>query len=231
MVMPIGSLVNAGAILAGAALGRIAGRVFSEKLRTDLFSTLGLCVLLLGLKMGLAADDLVGPVISCVLGLITGEALDLAGRLTAAGQAVRRLLKSGNEKFTEGLVTATIIMGAGAMGLVGAIEEGLGGGRSILYSKSILDFFMAAMLGAAYGSGVPFSAGPILFYQGGVTLMAGALAPYFTAGLRSGLSAAGGLLVMAIGLKLLGIRLPAVENLLPALVYVAVISLVFQGQG
>jgi uncharacterized membrane protein YqgA involved in biofilm formation len=173
------------------------------------------------------AGDLVVPVISCVLGLITGEALNLAGRLETAGRAVKRLLKSGNEKFTDGLVTATIIMGVGAMGLVGAIEEGLGGGRSILYSKSILDFFMAVMLGAAYGSGVPFSAGPILLYQGGVTLLAGALAAYFTAGFRNGLSAVGGLLVMAIGLKLLGLRLPAVENLLPALVYVAVISLVF----
>jgi uncharacterized membrane protein YqgA involved in biofilm formation len=173
------------------------------------------------------ADALVGPVISCVLGLITGEALNLSGRFQAAGQAVKRLLKSGNGKFTDGLVTATIIMGVGAMGLVGAIEEGLGNGRSILYSKSILDFFMAAMLGAAYGSGVPFSAGPILLYQGGVTLLAGALAPYFTAGLRSGLSAVGGLLVMAIGLNLLGLRLPAVENLLPALIYVAVVSLVF----
>jgi len=225
--MPIGSLVNAGAILAGAALGLAAGRLLGERLRAAVFPTLGLCVLLLGLKMGLLADDLVGPIISCVLGLITGEALDLAGRLEAAGQTVKRLLKSGNEKFTNGLVTATIIMGVGAMGLLGAIEEGLGGGRAILYSKSILDFFIAAMLGAAYGSGVPFSAGPILLYQGGVTLLAGALAPYFTAGLRSGLSAVGGLLVMAIGLNLLGLRLPAVENLLPALVYVAVVSLVF----
>jgi uncharacterized membrane protein YqgA involved in biofilm formation len=227
MVLPIGSLVNAGAILAGAALGMAAGHLLSEKLRAALFPTLGLCVLLLGLKMGLAASDLVIPIISCVLGLITGEALNLAGRLEAAGQAVKRLLRSGNEKFTDGLVTATIIMGVGAMGLVGAIEEGLGGDRSILYSKSILDFFMAAMLGAAYGSGVPFSAGPILLYQGGVTLLAGSLAPFFTAELRSGLSAAGGLLVMAIGCNFLGLRPIAVENLLPALVYVTLLSLVF----
>jgi len=226
MVLPIGSLVNAGAILAGAAFGLVAGRAFGEGLRAALFPALGLCVLLLGIKMGLMADDLVVLVISCVLGLITGEIFGLSGRLKAAGQAVKRLLRSRNEKFTDGLVTATIIMGVGAMGLVGAIEEGLGNGRSILYSKSILDFFMAAMLGAAYGSGVPFSAGPILLYQGGVTLLAGTLAPWFTAGLRSGLSAAGGLLVMAIGMNLLGLKPIAVENLLPALVYVAVLSLV-----
>jgi uncharacterized membrane protein YqgA involved in biofilm formation len=227
MVLPIGSLVNAGAILAGAVFGLAAGRALREGLRESLFPTMGLCVVLLGLKMGLAADDLVIPVISCVLGLVTGEALNLAGRLQEAGRAVKRILKSDNEKFTDGLVTATIIMGAGAMGLVGAIEEGLGGGRSILYSKSILDFFMAAMLGAAYGSGVPLSAGPILIYQGGVTLLAGSLAPWITDSLRSGLSAAGGLLVMAIGLNLLGLKPIAVENLLPALVYVAILSLIF----
>jgi uncharacterized membrane protein YqgA involved in biofilm formation len=227
MVLPIGSLVNAGAILAGALFGLAAGRALSEGLRASLFPAMGLCVVLLGLKMGLSADDLVIPVISCVLGLITGELLNLAGRLQAAGRTVKRLLKSGNEKFTDGLVTATIIMGVGAMGLVGAIEEGLGGGRSILYSKSILDFFMAAMLGAAYGSGVPLAAGPILLYQGGVTLLAGSLTPWITDDLRSGFSAAGGLLVMAIGLNLLGLKPIAVENLLPALVYVALLSLVF----
>ena len=224
MTAPVGSLVNAGAILAGAALGLAAGRAIGEELRAALFQVLGVCVVLLGVQMGLASADLVVPVISCVLGLITGEALRLADRLNAAGEAFKRLLRSRNAKFTDGLVTATLIMGVGAMGLVGAMEEGLGGGRSVLYSKSILDFFMAMMLGSVYGSGVAASAAPILVYQGGVTFLSGALAPYFTAGLRGGLTGAGGLLVMAIGLNLLGLRPIAVSNLLPALVYAAALS-------
>ncbi|MDR3038584.1 MAG: DUF554 domain-containing protein [Candidatus Adiutrix sp.] len=225
MVIPVGALVNAGAIVAGAGLGLAAGRAISARLRDSLFQILGVCVVLLGTRMGLAASDLVIPVVSCVLGLITGEALNLAGRLNAAGDAFKRLLKSGNEKFTDGLVTATIIMGVGAMGLVGSMEEGLGGSRTILYSKSILDFFMAMMLGSVYGSGVLASAAPILAYQGGVTLLAGGLAPHFTDGLRAGLTATGGLLVMGIGLNLLGLKPIAVSNLLPALVYVAALSL------
>ncbi|MDR2945184.1 MAG: DUF554 domain-containing protein [Candidatus Adiutrix sp.] len=226
--MPIGSIVNAGAAAAGALLGLWVGGILSEKLRDSLFQVLGLCVLLIGLKMAWAAQDLLPVIFSCVLGIVTGEALNLTDRLTRGGEAVKRLLRSKNEKFTEGLVTSSLIICIGAMGLVGCLEEGLGGSRATLYSKSILDFCITMMLAAAYGSGVVASAVPLLIYQGALTLLAGVAAPYLTEGLRATLISTGGLMIVGIGTNLIGVKPIAISNLLPALVY-AVILGIFMG--
>ncbi|MDR0881490.1 MAG: DUF554 domain-containing protein [Candidatus Adiutrix sp.] len=224
MIVPVGALVNAGAVVVGGGLGLAAGRIIGQDLRDSVFQVLGLCTVLIGLKMAWVAPEVMVVIISCVLGALTGQALGLAGRLARAGDAVKKMCRSGNEKFTDGLVTTSLIICVGAMGLVGSLEEGLGGSPSILYAKSILDFFAVAMLASVYGSGAVFSAGPLLIYQGGLTLAAGLLQPYLTKNIENSLVATGGLLVMAIGCNLLGLKRITVENLLPALVYAVVIG-------
>ncbi|HNR51632.1 MAG TPA: DUF554 family protein, partial [Deltaproteobacteria bacterium] len=70
-----GTLVNASAVAAGAAVGLVAGSRISERLRGTLMHALGLAVVVIGLKMALSVDDLI-PMVACLLlGGITGEAL------------------------------------------------------------------------------------------------------------------------------------------------------------
>ncbi len=225
MVVPVGSLVNAGAVALGGCLGLVAGRVISEKMREAIFQALGLCTVLIGLKMALPVSNVMPVILSCVLGGLTGQALNLSGWLNRAGDQVKRLLRSGNERFTDGLVTTSILVCVGAMAIIGSLEEGLGGGRTTLFSKSILDFFAAAMLASAYGSGVVAAAGTVLIYQGTLTLLAGVVAPYLTEGLKEILVATGGLMIVGIGCNLLGIKPISIENLLPALGYAVVLGM------
>lgn len=218
-MVPVGALVNAGAVIVGAGLGLMAGRIIGDKLRDAIFQALGLCTLLIGLKMALVADDLMPVILSCVFGGLTGQALRLDARLARAGDLAKKMLRSGNERFTDGLVTASLLICVGAMGIVGCLEEGLGGSPATLFSKSILDFFACLMLASVYGSGVLASALPLLIYQGGLTLLAGVLAPYLTEGIRNTLVSTGGLLIVGIGFNLLGLKPISIENLLPALVF------------
>lgn len=219
MIIPVGSLVNAGAVAVGGCLGLLAGRIIGEKLRDSLFQVLGLCTVLIGLKMALATDRLMAVILSCVLGVVVGQALQLSERLARGGDTVKRLLKSKNEKFTDGLVSTSIIVCVGAMGLIGSLEEGLGGSPATLLSKSILDFSVAMMLASVYGSGVIAASIPLLIYQGGLTLLAGVLAPYLTEPIRDVLISTGGLLIVGIGFNLVGIKAICIENLLPALIF------------
>ncbi len=228
MVVPVGSLVNAGAVVIGASLGLIAGNFIGEKLRASLFQVLGLCTILIGLSMALTTESLMPVILACVLGIATGELLRLADRIENGGEKLKGLFKSSNEHFTEGLVTATLIMCVGAMGLVGSLEEGLGGSRSTLYSKSILDFCSAMMLASAYGSGVVLAAVPLLIYQGSLTILAGLVAPYMTPGIESALIATGGLLIVGIGTNLLGVKRLSLENLLPALFYAIILGMALE---
>lgn len=117
MLVPVGALVNAGAVLVGAGLGMLAGRIIGEKLRDSIFQALGLCTILIGLKMALVAENLMPVILSCVLGGLCGQILALDVRLARAGDAVKRMLRSGNERFTDGLVTASLLICVGAMGV------------------------------------------------------------------------------------------------------------------
>lgn len=228
MVIPVGSLVNAGAVALGGCLGLVAGRLIGEKLRDSLFQVLGLCTILIGLKMALGTDRQMAVILSCVLGVIVGEICRLSERLAQGGELVKKLLKSRNEKFTDGLVSASIIVCVGAMGLVGSLEEGLGGSPATLLSKSIMDFIVAMMLASIYGSGVVAASVPLLIYQGGLTLLAGFLAPYLTESIKDVLISTGGLLILGIGLNLVGIKAIkgiSIENLLPALVFAVVFGI------
>ena len=224
MVVPVGSMVNAAAVALGGCVGLAAGRIIGDRLRDSLFQILGLCTMLIGLKMALVTDDIIVVILSCVFGLITGWALHLSERLSRAGDTVKKLLRSKNDRFTDGLVTASLIVCIGAMGLVGSLEEGLGGSRATLFSKSILDFFVAMMLASVYGSGVVAASVPLLIYQGSITLLAGVLAPYLTDGIRSALVATGGLMIVGIGTNLMGVKPISIENLLPALVFAVILG-------
>src|SRR5690606_26342702 len=109
----------------------------------------------------------------------------------------------------------------------GALEDGLSGNPSILYAKSILDGVASIMFGSVMGVGVMFAAIPVLVYQGRITLAASAISGVLTDAVIREISAAGGLMVAAIGLNLVGAAEIRIGNLLPGLVVVAVLAGVF----
>ncbi len=80
------------------------------------------------------------------------------------------------------------------------------------------------MMASVYGSGALAAALPLLVYQGGLTLMAGVVAPYLTEGIRQALVSTGGLMIVGIGLNLLGHKPISIQNLLPALVYSVILG-------
>ena len=61
------------------------------------------------------------------------------------------------------------------MAINGAMAAGMQGDYSILISKSVIDGVTAVTFAAAMGVGVAFSAIPILVYEGGMTLIFGAV--------------------------------------------------------
>ena len=58
------------------------------------------------------------------------------------------------------------------MAVVGAIDSGLRGDHSILFTKALLDGFTAMILTATLGYGVLFSIVPVFLYQGSIAIFA-----------------------------------------------------------
>jgi len=232
-----GTLINAGTVLAGTAVGTLLGDRLPERIRTIVMDGLGLVVLVVGtseafeafrppfttLVRGTASGGV--PILivlgSVLLGGIAGELLRIEQGLTAAGDALKRRFGAGQARFTEGFVVASLVFCVGPLTVLGSLRDGLSGDSSLLAIKAMLDGFAALAFSSALGWGVGFSVLTILVYQGGLSLLAGAVAGAVGDPAQSpaiaAVTATGGLLIIAIGLRLLRVRDIPVANLLPAL--------------
>jgi uncharacterized membrane protein YqgA involved in biofilm formation len=108
------------------------------------------------------------------------------------------------------------------MTLIGSINNGLTGDRTLLTLKATMDGLAAVVLASSYGVGVGFSVGTIIFYQGAISLLAGELSGAISdpsSDPRIALvTGVGGLMIVAIGLNLLAIAKIRVGSMLPALI-------------
>lgn len=225
MTFPTGSLINAAVIIAGGCIGMLLGNRLPERVRLIVFQGLGLCTLSIGMQMTFNTTNPLYMVGSILAGAIIGEALRLEDRITAGGEAVKRVLRSGNTRFTDGFVAATLLFCIGSMAIIGPLEEGLNADRTIVLTKSMLDFFASIALGAAFGSGVMLAFLPVLIYQGSITLFADSLRPYVSELIRAEITATGGIMIVGIGINLLEIKQIKLSNLLPGLVVIILICL------
>jgi uncharacterized membrane protein YqgA involved in biofilm formation len=115
----------------------------------------------------------------------------------------------------------------GSMTVLGAIEEGMGGKPNLLAAKSVLDGFASLALASSLGIGVLFSVIPLFIYQGGLTLLAGSFHAVISDVVVNEMSAAGGLILIGLGITILEIKRLKVLNMLPALVFAGVLAAVF----
>ncbi|HMM38363.1 MAG TPA: DUF554 domain-containing protein [Desulfovibrio sp.] len=226
-MLPLGSLVNALAIILGSVIGMLLHNRFPERVRAIVFQGLGLCVLLIGIQMALKVENILILIFSVLLGGILGELLNLEGLFEILAGKLKAVVRSKNAAFTDGLITSSLIFCIGAMAIIGSFDEGIRGDATVLYTKSILDGFASVALASTYGAGVLFSFLPVLLYQGGLTLFAGVFQQYFSPLLIAQLTATGGVLILGIGFTLLDIKRVKLSNLLPALPVVVVLTLIF----
>lgn len=231
MPLPIGPVVNALAIIAGSLVGMALHKRFPDRIRLIVFQGLGLCVLLIGFQMAFKVHNILIMIFAVMIGGILGELMHLEEYFESLADRLKRLIRSKNERFTEGLVTASLIFCIGALAIIGSFDEGLRGDRTIVYTKSILDGFASIVLAASYGVGVLFSFLPVLAYQGGLTMGAGLLSPWFSDLLIAQLTATGGVLIIGIGINLLDIKRIRLASLLPSLVVVVALTLLYEKVG
>ncbi len=215
-----GTIVNVTTIIAGALIGHFAGRYLSARMRQTLMIGLGLAVLLIGLQLALESQQMMVVIGSLILGGLIGELLGIERRLEAFGLGLQKRF-SGMGTIAEGFVTSSLLFCVGAMAIMGALQDGLGGKPTILYAKAVLDGVAAIALTSTLGIGVIFSIIPLALYQGGISLAAELSSSILTEAVIVEMNAVGGLLIVAIAIDLMGIKRLPVGNLLPA-VFVAI---------
>ncbi|MGA2141004.1 MAG: DUF554 domain-containing protein [Brevinematales bacterium] len=225
--MFLGTIVNTAAVMAGSLAGIILSGRIPPRLSEIILQALGLCTLAIGISMILKTENILILIFSLIIGGIAGELCRLQERLDGLGETLKKKLKSSNSKFTEGMTGSFLIFCIGSMTILGSLQEGLYGDHTLLFTKSILDGFAAIALGAAYGSGVFFSAFALLIYQCLLTYLARLAGGLFPPYVINQIIAMGGLLILGIGFNLLDIKKIKTTNLLPGLVFVVLLSFIF----
>lgn len=223
LVVGLGTLVNAGTVLVGGALGSLVIPRVPDNVRKTTMQALGLGVILIGLQMAWSTQKMILVLIALAVGSITGELCRLDDRLQGLASKLERWPFTQRGGFTQGFVQATLLFCVGAMAITGSIQDGLNGDPSILYAKAVLDGIGAIMFGSVMGPGVMLSAVPILLYQGGLTLGASWISQVLSPQVIAEIGATGGIMVMGLGLNLVGAAEIKVANLLPALLIIGLL--------
>ena len=218
----IGTLINAVTVLIGGTLGTLLGHRFPERMQETILASLGLFTLVIGIDSALVTGNVLIVLGSLLIGAIIGEGLHIESRLENFGKWLRDKLvrdHNGDEgaRFVEGFVTASLIFCVGPLTIQGAIEDGLMGDYTKLAIKAMMDGFAAMAFATTLGPGVIASVIVILIFQGGISLLAGLSSNVFTEPMITEMTATGGVVLLAIGLRLLDLKRIRAANLLPAI--------------
>ena len=229
-----GTLLNTAAIIVGSLLGMMIRSHLSEKMVKIAFQGIGLFTLTVGISMALRSENLIVAVVSIVAGALIGQWIDIDRRLRCLSDYIQhrntptKRPTEGTNRFTEGFVTATMLFCVGSMSILGPIEEGLGETPNILYAKSIMDGISSIALASTFGIAILFSAGPLLIYQGTISLCAAFMSRFMSETMIADLTTVGGILLIGLGINILEIKIIRVTNMLPALIIVIFLSYLWQ---
>ncbi len=229
-----GTVLNVSTVLLGGTVGALVGERLPDRFRETALHAIGLMTLLIGFQMALGTRSAIIVLGSVVIGALLGEAARIDDGLKALGDWVEARVQEssaganratvaggrvkGESLFSKGFVTASLVFCVGPMTILGSFQDGLTGVYDTLAVKSVLDGFTAVALASSLGWGVVLSSAVVLVYQGALTLGAVWAKPLLSESVVTEMTAAGGLLIVGIGLNILGITKIRVANMLPALV-------------
>ena len=229
----IGTLFNAVAVAAGSTIGLLSKKYISHKNQTKILVVFGLFTVALSVDMITGMPEPIDVFLALVLGTLLGQTLSLHDRLTKfTSRFDKKSTETSDENsldhasLSSGFIKATILFCVGGLTLIGCMEEGLRGKSHLLFIKGTMDLISSFFLSAALGKGVLFSAIGVLIIQGGLTLFFMSFGQSISPELVLDLTAAGGILLLALGIDLMDIKSFKMIDLLPSLVILPIIHLI-----
>lgn len=226
----LGTWINVGTVVAGTLAGRVVGERLPEAARSTLVSVLGCVTIMLGVEnalkrpVGYAAAPVsaqagffLAVLVSLLIGALLGEWWNIEGGLQNLGQWAEARLNATGGTFGKAFVTTSLLFCVGPLTILGCLADGLRGDYTLLATKAVLDGFAAVAFSAAMGWGVLLSAVTVLVIQGGLTLSAGAVQAWLSPVMVDALTATGGIILVALGIRLLDLKEIRVGNPIPAL--------------
>lgn len=202
--MVTGPFINASAVLVGGVLGALLSQRLPERIRTAMTSIFGLASLGIGILLVIKCANLPVMVLSTLVGTLLGEICNMEKGINTLVSKLQQLMSakgkkkaSAHESYIQSYVAIIVLFCASGTGVFGAMREGMTGDAISV---------------------------PMLLIQLTLAACAAIIMPLTTPMMLADFSAVGGMLLVATGLRICGIKMFAVVNMLPALVLAMPIS-------
>jgi uncharacterized membrane protein YqgA involved in biofilm formation len=128
------------------------------------------------------------------------------------------------EEFLDKFVALLVLFCMSGTGVYGSMSEGMTGDPTLLVVKAILDFFTAPIFASTMGLTIGLLVVPQFAVQALLFLAAALILPLTTPDMLADFSACGGLIMLATGFRICGIKPFPVASMIPALLLVMPLS-------
>lgn len=225
----LGTIINVITVLLGGSLGLMIGSRISKQINVAIINVFGIATIAIGMQMFLKTENILVLLFSLAIGTFIGEILAIQDFIERTGQRLEKQFSKGPQgQFSRAFIVTSILFCVGPLTILGSIQDGLTGDYTLLATKAMLDGVTAIMFAATMGVGVLFTVLTIILVQGSLTLTAGFIEVFLTQSVIAEITAAGGIMMMAIGLGILEIKKLRTANMLPALIVVPVMVFIAQ---
>ena len=227
--MPIGVIINTVAIFLGGIAGALLGDKLPEKYKEQLNLIFGLCSMGMGISSIVLMKYMPAVVFALIIGTIVGLVFNLGDKVYELCSRLQKVMirivpkKETNMSETEflaTLITVIVLFCSSGMGIYGSLSEGMTGDSSLLITKSILDFFTAAIFACNLGYIVSLIAVPQFVIFMTLFLSASFIVPLTTPDMIADFKACGGFLMVAAGFRILKLKMFPVVDMIPAMILV-----------
>lgn len=236
--MPVGIFVCSGSLLVGAIFGASLNRFIPEHLKKTLPLIAGLISISMGVFFLNKLVNLPPIALAVIVGTIIGSLAHIEKHIENAGVKLRGPIEKifptkgdagiNAEDFTNQFIAVLILFCASGTGIFGALTEGMTGDATILFTKSILDFFTAAIFASALGYIIAVIFVPQLIVFVILFFAASFIMTMINPSMVADFTACGGIIMLATGFRLCGIRAFPTANMLPSIILVMPFSAVRQ---
>ena len=224
----IGPFINSAAIFSGGVIGVLLRKHIPKHLEEALPQTFSLVALTLGVRMVIEINFMPAIVLALIIGTTFGSLLKLETGINRGAiflqKRIDRFLphssQLSDEEFSKTFATLLTIFCASSLGIIGALSEGVSGDYQFLLVKAILDLFTALIFAISMGIATTFLAIPQLLVQGTLFFLAKLIMPYMDEMSYGDFSGCAGIIMIAVGLRMAGIKNFHVVNFIPALLIV-----------
>jgi uncharacterized membrane protein YqgA involved in biofilm formation len=228
----IGPYVNGAALFVGSVSGAVIGSHLNSNIRERMPLIFGCASMGLGIAMIVKVKFLAPVVLALVVGTLIGELTQLELNVMRAAKSTRSLVDKlvrpkgelSQEEFMDKFVALLVLFCMSGTGIYGALNEGMTGDPTLLIVKAILDFFTAPIFAATMGISVAVLVIPQFVVQATLYVAASQILPLTTPDMLLDFSACGGLIMLATGFRICGIKQFPVAGMIPSLIIVMPLS-------